>query len=589
MQSGKKLTLGILPTFLCLLSLLIVACGGGASTGPGGSTASTKAADNKQVFVDAYAVQGSTDVKTLDPALLTDTASNAVVQCVFTGLVTLDENLLLKDELAASHSVAADGVTYTFKLRPNLKFSDGTALTSQDVVYSIDRALQKATKSSTAGAYLTLVKDSELALAGKKSTLIGDSLLAPDPNTVVIVTNAKAAYFLYTLTYADAYVIEKKLIDQYGTRFTDHLADGQGGGSGPFIIKKYTRGQEIDLIPNVNYYGAKPQLKELIMPFYKDRSTAYKAYQTGAIEFTSVPVEQLASAKQLTNEFKSVPQLTTYYYAMNYLVKPWDNIKIRQAFALAINKDEIIHAIYKDSQIATNHIVPQGAVGYHTTLKGPDGTTSTAGNSTLAKQLLEQGLKEEGLTTMPPVTAVVSSAGKAEARNEFAAEQQMWKTVLGVTVNIQDEDFNKLLDDITNAVNNPKGIAFFRISWIEDYPDAQDWLTLQFDKDSPNNAQNYGQNNSRRAAAQQANQALMRTADANVTNSTERVTQYNTAEQSLVNDVAWLPIYQQKLQLVRKACVVGYPDNGESLVPPQAWANVYKSTDQSCSNITVQA
>ncbi len=588
MHSGKKLTLGILPTFLCLLSLLIVACGGGTSSTPG-TTGVTKAADNKQVFTDEYAVQGTTDVKTLDPALLTDTASNAVVQCVFTGLVTLDKDLKLVDELAASHSVAADGVTYTFKLRPNLKFSDGTPLTSKDVVYSIDRALQKATKSSTAGAYLTLVKDSEKALAGTKSTLIGDSLLAPDDNTVTIVTNAKAAYFLYTLTYADAYVIEKKLIDQYGTRFVDHLADGQGGGSGPFVVKNYTRGKEIDLIPNPNYYGAKPQLKELIFPFYKDRNTAYKAYQTGTIEFASVPVEQLAGAKQLTNEFKSVPQLTTFYFAMNYLVKPWDNIKVRQAFALAINKDEIVHAVYKDTQIATNHIVPNGAVGYHSNLKGPDGTASTAGNPTLAKQLLVEGLKEEGMTTMPPVTAVVASSGSAAARNEFAAEQQMWQTVLGVTVNIQDEDFNKLLDDITNAAGNAKGVAFYHIAWIEDYPDAEDWLTLQFDKGSPNNTMNYGQNNSARATTQQANQALMRTADANVADATGRVTQYNTAEQSLVTDVAWLPIYQQKLQIVRKACVVGYPDNGESLVPPQEWANIYKSTDSNCGNATVQA
>ena len=586
MQSGKKLTLGILPTFLCLLSLLVVACGGGSSS-PGSSTAPTKAADNKQVFYDAYAVQGGSDVKSLDPALLTDTASNAVVQCIFTGLVTLDEKLQLVDELAASHSVAADGVTYTFKLRPNLKFSDGTALTSQDVVYSIDRSLQKATKSPTAGAYLTLVKDSEKALAGTKSTLIGDSLLAPDPSTVVIVTNAKAAYFLYTLTYADAYVVEKKLIDQYGAKFVDHLAEG--GGSGPFVMKKYTRGQEIDLVPNTNYYGAKPQLKELVFPFYKEGATAYKAYQTGAIEFSSVPVQQLASAKQLTNEFKSIPQLTTFYYAMNYLVKPWNNVKVRQAFALAINKDEIVHAVYKDTQIATNHIVPKGAIGYSDNLKGPDGTASTAGNPTLAKQLLQQGLKEEGLTTMPPVTAVVASNGSAAARSEFAAEQQMWQNALGVTVNFQDEEFGKLLDDINNATNNPKGIAFYHIGWVEDYPDAQDWLTLQFDKGSPNNTLNYGQNTSARATAQQANQALMRTADANVTDSAGRVTQYNTAEQSLVTDVAWLPTFQQKLQVVRKACVVGYPDNGESLVPPQAWANIYKSTDPSCGNVTVQA
>jgi len=587
MRSGKKLTLGILPTFLCLLSLLVVACGGGGTGNGNGSSTASKAADSKQIFMDAQPVEGVSDVKTLDPALITDTASNAPIQCIFTGLMTLDANLQLRDELAQSHSVSSDGLTYTFKLRPNLKFSDGTSLTSQDVVYSINRSLEKATKSPTAPAYLNLVKDSDKALAGSVKTLIGDSLLAPDPSTVQIVTNAKAAYFLYTLTYADSFVIEKSLIDQYGTRFTDHLGDGKGGGSGPFMIKKYARGQEIDLVPNPNYYGNKPQLKELVFPFYKDGNTAYKAYQTGTIDFATVPVQQLAGAKQLTNEFKSVPQLATFYWSMNYLVKPWDNIKIRQAFALALNKDEIVHAVYKDTEIATNHIVPKGAFGYNANLKGPDGKATTSGNITLAKQLLTEGLKEEGLASMPPVTAYVASAGSAAARNEFATEQQMWQTALGVTVQIQDEDFNKLLDDINSAAGNAKGIGLYNIAWIEDYPDAQDWLTLQFDKGSPNNALNYGQNNSSAASAQQANQKLMETADANITNSTERTQQYNTAEQSLINDVAWLPIYQQQVQLVRKVCVVGYPDNGESLVDPELWANIYKTTDSSCSNATV--
>jgi len=588
MRSGKKLTLGILPTFLCLLSLFVVACGGGGSGGGTGSSQPAKAADNKQVFIDAYSERGSSDIKTFDPALATDTGSTAVIQCVFTGLMTLDDKLALKGELAQSYSVAADGLTWTFKLRPNLTFSDGTPLTSKDVVYSIDRSLQKSTNSPTAGSYLNLVKDSDKALTGKVKTLIGDSLLAPDPNTVTIVTNQKAAYFLYTMTYEDSFVVEKKLIDQYGAKFTEHLADGNGGGSGPFIVTRYTRGQAIDLVPNTHYYGAKPQLKEVTFPFYQSQDTAYKAYQTGTVSYVNVPTSQLAAAKQLTNEFRSIPQTTIYYFTMNYLVKPFNNIKVRQAFALAINKDEIVHAVYKDAGIPTNHIVPNGVVGYNPALKGPDGTTSTAGNPTKAKQLLAEGLREEGLSSMPPVTATVYSSGSAAARNEFAAEQQMWQSALGVTVKIQDEDFNKALSDVLDATNNPKGIAFWHIGWVEDYPDAQDWLTLQFDKGSPNNNMNYGQNNSANSAAQQAIQKQMEAADANTTNASQRVQQYNAAEQQLVNDVAWLPIYQLTLQIVRKACVVGYPDNGESLVDPESWGNIYISTDPSCANATVK-
>jgi len=131
MRSGKKLTLSILPTFLCLLSMLIVACGGSdAGNGNGGGTKTQKAPDNKQVFVDAYSVHGLSDIKTFDPALVTDGHSINAINLVFTGLVELDQNLNIKGELAQSYSVGPDGLTWTFKLKPNLKFSDGTALTS---------------------------------------------------------------------------------------------------------------------------------------------------------------------------------------------------------------------------------------------------------------------------------------------------------------------------------------------------------------------------------------------------------------------------------------------------------------------------
>jgi len=585
MRSGKKLTLGILPTFLCLLSMLIVACGGGSGTGPS-NTKAQKAADSKQVFVNANPVAGLADIKVFDPALATDAASLYAIDMVFTGLVQLDDNLNLKGELAQSYSVASDGVTWTFKLKPNLTFSDGTPLTSKDVAYSINRALDPATKSTTAGSYLNLIKDSSKMLAGKIKTVIGDSITTPDDNTVTIVTNKKAAYFLDALTYPTSYVIEKKLIDTYGNKFADHLSSGIGG-AGPFIVKQYTRGQQIVLVPNTHYYGNKPQLKEVILPFYKSQDTLYKAYQTGAVDSTPIPSAQLAQAKQLTSEFHNVPQLYINYYSMNYLVKPFDNIKVRQAFALAVNKDEIAHNVYKDTFVASNHIVPKGMPGYTADLKGPDGTTSTAGNPTKAKQLLTEGLQEEGMTisSLPPITVYAASAGNPDARNEFAAEQQMWQSALGVNVKFRDEDFNQLLSDITNATNNPKGIAMWGIAWI-DYPDPQDWTTLQFDNGSPNNNMNYGQNSSANSSTQKAIQQQLEAADSNTTSN--RIQQYNTAEQQLVNDVAWLPIDQVAVQILRKPCVVGYVDNAQGLVNPESWANVYKSTDSNCSNASVQ-
>jgi oligopeptide transport system substrate-binding protein len=428
-----------------------------------------------------------------------------------------------------------------------------------------------------------LIKDSDKLVAGKIKTIIGDSLMTPDPNTIIIVTSKKAAYFLDALTYSCSYVVEKSLIDKYGTKFTDHLTEG--GGDGPFKVASYTHGLNIVFVPNPNYYGPIPQLKKVVFPFYKAADTTYKAYQDGQVDSTGVPTQNLAQARQLTNEFHQVPQLWINYYAMNYLVKPFDNIHIRQAFALAANKDVIAHAVWKDSVIASNHIVPKGMPGYNPNLTGPDGVASTAGDQAKAKMLFQQGLQEEGwssVSQVPSITLTYSSGNK-DAENEVAALQQMWQSTLGVSVKADPIDFNKLLTEITAATNNPKGLQFWGIGWIADYPDPQDWTTLQFDKGVPNNNTNYGQNSTSDAAQQQAVQQKLEAADA-MPPGDARLQQYMNAEQQLVNDVAWLPMEQVTVTLLQKPCVTGVVYNPQLLTPPNDWGAVYISTATPCAN-----
>src|SRR5579884_2079264 len=145
---------------------------------------------------------------------------------VFSGLVEQDDQGQIQPALAQSYSVASDKVTWTFHLRSGLKFSDGTPLTSHDVAYSIDRALQPTTRSTVSPIYPSLLKDSDKLLAGTISTLIGDSLITPDNSTLEIITSKQAPYFLDMLTHPCTYVVEKKLIDTYGADFTNHLDQG---------------------------------------------------------------------------------------------------------------------------------------------------------------------------------------------------------------------------------------------------------------------------------------------------------------------------------------------------------------------------
>jgi oligopeptide transport system substrate-binding protein len=161
--------------------------------------------------------------------------------------------------------------------------------------------------------------------------------------------------------------------------------------------------------------------------------------------------------------------------------------------------------------------------------------------------------------------------------NEAAALQQTWHDELGISVKVVPTDFNELLSEITSATNNPRGLQFWEWFWSADYPDPQDWTTLQFDSGSPNNNMNYGQNNSSDAAQQRATQQLLEQADVNP-NPASRLQQYNMAEQQLVNDVAWLPMEQFPAAEVLKPYVKGFVFNPEGLTPPNDWGAIYIAT-----------
>src|SRR5581483_9951655 len=184
---------------VALAMLLLTSCNVFGGNPAPQATPVVKAPLNKQVFT--YPMTGISDITTFDPALAFDAQSITAIQMVFTGLVQLNDQEQIVGQLAQNWSVSSDGLNWTFHLKKNLKFSDGTPLTSADVAYSIDRALQPATKSTVAPIYLSQIRDSDKLLAGNVSTLINDSLLTPDANTIVIQTKAKSAYFLAMLTH----------------------------------------------------------------------------------------------------------------------------------------------------------------------------------------------------------------------------------------------------------------------------------------------------------------------------------------------------------------------------------------------------
>lgn len=572
MQRNKK---AIMPAILFVLVTLLAACGGpGPGTNPTATSATTPTGPARRPPAQQilrYPMSQTSDLQTMDPALDQDTASDFAIKAVFTGLVEFNDQAQVVNELASSHQVSSDGLTYTFNIKSNAKFSDGTAVTADDVAFSIDRTMQPATKSAVA-SYMSLLKDYDKLIHGKVSTLIGDSIIVVDPHTIKLIISKPAAYFLSTMTYSSWYTVEKKLVLKYMSNWTDHLAEG--GGAGPYMVQSWNHNKGVDMVPDPYWYGSAPKIQHLEYYQSGDFDTTYRAYQANQFDYATVPPAQLASAKS-SPEFHEFPNLVTTYLAMNYLTKPFDNIKIRQAFALAINRDVLASTLLKGSVSPCWCFVPPGMPG-HSNIIGPDNVTSTAGDQTKARQLFQQGLSEEHYTSasaLPPIK-LTYYASSATVTQYVSAIAQMWKLTLGISITTQTLDFPKLNETVTSTQDNPNGLQMWRASWQADYTDPQDWLSVFFLPKADNNDTNYGQNTSQAASEQQQVQQALQRADIDQ-NSTSRLSTYEDAEQKIINDVGLIPLWQPKNQVMIKPYVYGIVLNGLNIIPPDDWANIY--------------
>ena len=529
---------------------------------------------DKQVLAIGLNDGGATPV--LDPALNASAEDQQVLDLLYAGLTTADSHNQITPGLAQSWSAQPNadnsGLDWTFHLRPNLKFSDNRPLTSTDVAYSIDRAFSSPT--STYFYLAQYFKDGNARLKGNPQTLVGDSLLTPDSSTLVIKTTNHGVFLPTMMSTYCFLVVNKTLIDKYGNDFTKHLSEG--GSSGPFMQVKGANSNEIDLTPNPSYYGGKPRLAEISVRIYSDMNKERADYRAGLLSLMETPdYDSLKSDESAQRVVTSIGGIT--YLGMNYLTKPFDNIKIRQAFALALDKPAIMDGAFQAGSLATNHIIPGGQPGSNSSLTGPAGVISLHGDPVMAKKLLAQGMQEEKIQSIqqfPAVTFTYSSGNAIQVQDAMNLMQQEWTKTLGVTVKLDDIAGKDINDKINGSANNPHGLQLWYSGWNIDYPDPQNWTTLQFSKGSVWNASNYGQNGSASASAQQQVQAAMLKADT-LTDPQQRLSAYQDAEQKLINDVAWLPLYQNTAGELVKPNVHGYQINESGFALPDVIQQMY--------------
>lgn len=461
--------------------------------------------------------------ETLDPALAGDLDSAQFVYKVFAGLVSLDEDLEVQPDLAEGWEVSADGRTYTFYLRKDARFHDGRPITADDVRYSLERACDPATGSPVAEGYLADIVGVREKLRGQAEAIRGLEVL--DEHTVRLTIDAPKAYFLSKLTYSTAFVVDRTQVE------TDPDWLRHPNGSGPFRLREWTE-ERIVLEPSPYYPGPRPEVGQVV--FYTTvRGVPVTMYENGELDAVPVDGDQLERALDPANplhqELQTVPLLDTFYVGLNVRRPPFDDVKVRRAFAMALNRAGIVQVVLRGQAVLARGILPPGMPGYNPDLEGipydPEG----------ARALLAES-QYGGPEGLPPLTLTTGGTGQM---GEVLAE--MWAEALGVDVQVEVPAAG------VGAEWSSGRLQMVLLGWIADYPDPENFLDLLFHSQSPQNDTGYHNPEVDR---------LLEAARAEP-DPEKRFALYREAEEKIVADVPWIPLYHDTAHLLVKPYVEG--------------------------------
>lgn len=571
MRSRKKIAL-TLATLATMLVMVLSACGG--TSGGNGS----QAPDSKQVL-SVSLVPAANDIRRLDPQRITDLYSFEAAQPVFPGLYTYDDNYNIVPWAAQALPTISDGgLTYTFKIRSGLKWSDGTPIDANTFAYSWNRGLDPCTNSGAA-SYLYPIKGAAAFNSSacpntntpnpvSNDTLIGKSIVVTDPQTLVVTLEKPYAYFLPTIAAVSIVLAApKQLIEKYGLKdWTEHLADNGGFGGSLYKVTLWDHKGNLQLTRNDSFWGTKPKLRQINFKIYKDADTSYNSYLNGQVDVGIAGLPPSATYQQMKtrSDFHQNENLATGYLGPNWKKAPFDDLAARQAFALAVDRNAL-NAVANGSTIPTYHIVPKGEPGYYDGLKNIDGTTGDAANkanAARAKELITDYANRKcggDITKCPKVVFENSNTPTNIAISQ--ALLQMWKTAMpGYPIEVTNVDFGTLINDVYSG----SAPQLFAIGWIVDYPDPQDWLSLQFLPGSSVNVQNIDY--------QPAND-LMNQADVEQ-DQAKRFQLYNQAEQMMIDQVGWIVTNQQiSVWLFDSSKVAGYRQTTSGYTALTDWQN----------------
>ena len=282
------------------------------------------------------------DPTTLDPALIVDVPGGSLSAKLFNGLVRIGDDLGIKPDIAQEWSISGDGLTYIFRLKKGVIFSNGREVKARDFKYSFERILAPKNKSPNTWVFEKIL-GADNYMKGKAEDVEGIKVI--DDNILQIRLKNPFSPFLGLLAMSAAYVVPHEEVEKWGPDFSSHPA-----GTGPFILKEWLPNREVRLEKRKDYFDRTARVNGIIYRIIPEDLTAVTEFEIGNIDVLTIPVSEFSRYKKDPEKkdfIASVKGLNTYYIGLNCSKPPFDNISLRRAIEYAIDREKILNTIYE--------------------------------------------------------------------------------------------------------------------------------------------------------------------------------------------------------------------------------------------------
>lgn len=425
----------------------------------------------EQIFVRNI----GTEPASIDPQRVEESAGNEVVNDLFEGLFTLDANGKPRLAGALSYDVDPSGTVYTFKLRPEARWSNGDPVTAADYVYGWQRAADPNTASQYAWFIALMGLNHANAVIQGKRPPSDLGVTALDQHTLQITLAAPVPFFLKTLTHYTTFPAHKATIEKFGSEW---VKPGNIVSNGAYRLKEWTPNERLIAERNPHYWNnTKTVVNKVIYLEVVSDTAAYNRYRSGEVHYTPYPLDQYRKIKKtMAQELINLPILASYYYVFNTQRKPFDDSRVRRALSLAIDREVITDKILGQGQIPAYSFTPPIVDGFE--LKPPQSQLMSK------EKRIEQAkalLAEAGYGPGKPLKVDILYNTNESHKVIALAIASMWKRNLGVSTEINNMEWKSMVSAL-----NEGNFNISRYSWSGDYNDASTFLDIMISSSSAN-------------------------------------------------------------------------------------------------------